>query len=234
MRSRRATPVVGIASSAIQPIGRSRGVHEQQVAERRGVRALGRAAAASSPTAADGRLDQLEVATRLRASRLRPRSAPTNRATNSDAGLARISAGVPNWATMPAVLEDGDEVAHLDGLVDVVGHEEDRLGELLLEAQELVLEAIADDRVDRAERLVHEHDRRVDGERPGDADALALAARQLAREAVAVLGRVEPDEARAARRRAACWRSFGPAQQARHRGDVLADRLVREQARPAG
>ena len=93
------------------------------------------------------------------------------------------------------MLEDGDQVAHLDGLVDVVGDEEDGLGELLLEAQELVLEPLAHDRVDRAERLVHEHDRRVDGQRPRDADTLALAAGELAREAVAVLHRIEPDEA---------------------------------------
>ena len=48
-----------------------------------------------------------------------------------------------------------------------------------LQAQELVLQALAVDRVDRAERLVHEHQRRVGGERAGDADALALAAGEL-------------------------------------------------------
>ena len=41
---------------------------------------------------------------------------------------------------------------------------------------EFVLEALTDDRIDGAEGLVHEHDRRVGGERSGDADALALAA----------------------------------------------------------
>ena len=50
------------------------------------------------------------------------------------------------------------------------------LRELGLEAQELVLKAVAGDRVDGAERLVHEHQRRVGGDRAGDADALALAA----------------------------------------------------------
>ena len=64
----------------------------------------------------------------------------------------------------------------------------------LLEAQELVLEALADDRVDGAERLVHEHHRRVGGERAGHADALALAARQLARVAIAVARRIEADQ----------------------------------------
>ncbi len=41
--------------------------------------------------------------TRSSDSRLRPRSCPTNRATNSDAGLDRISSGVPNWARIPPV-----------------------------------------------------------------------------------------------------------------------------------
>ena len=48
-----------------------------------------------------------------------------------------------------------------------------------LQAQELVLQALAVDRVDRAERLVHQHQRRVGGERAGHADALALAAGEL-------------------------------------------------------
>ena len=114
---------------------------------------------------------------RLRARRLRPRSAPTNRATNSEAGLASRSAGGPELGQLAADLEDRDEVAHLDRLIDVVGHEQDRLGDLLLKAQELVLEPLAHDRVDGTERLVHEHDRRVRGEGAGDADALPLAAR---------------------------------------------------------
>ena len=86
---------------------------------------------------------------------------------------------------MAALLEDRDLVAHLDRLVDVVGDEDDRLAQLGLQAQELVLEPLAVDRVDGAERLVHQHQRRVGRERAGDADALALAAGELGRVAVA-------------------------------------------------
>ena len=50
----------------------------------------------------------------------------------------------------------------------------------LVQAQELVLEPVASDRVDRAERLVHQHQRRVGGQRAGEADALALAAARAA------------------------------------------------------
>ena len=62
------------------------------------------------------------------------------------------------------------------------------------DAEELVLQPRAHDRVDGAERLVHQHHRRIGGERARDADALALPARQLARVARAVLRRVEADE----------------------------------------
>ena len=65
--------------------------------------------------------------------------------------------------------------------------------DLLLQAEELVLQPRADDRVDRAERLVHQHQRRVRRERAREADALALAAGELRREPLRV-GRVEPDE----------------------------------------
>ena len=119
-------------------------------------------------------------------------------------------------------------VAQLDRLVDVVGDEDDRLAQCRLEPQELVLESLADDRVDRPERLVHEQDRRVRGERPGDADALLLAAGELGRVATGVRRRVEPDELQQlpgalapARRR--------PAQQPGDRRHVLGDRLVREE-----
>ena len=88
-----------------------------------------------------------------------------------------------------ADLEDRDAVAHLHRFVDVVGDEHDRLAQRLLQAQELVLQLRARDRIDRAERLVHQHDRRIGGERTRDADPLALAARELGRIAVAVLTR---------------------------------------------
>ncbi len=75
-----------------------------------------------------------------------------------------------------ALLEDRDPVAHLDRLVDVVGDEEDRLPDLGLQPEELVLQSLAVDRVDRAEGLVHQHHRWVGGKRPRDPDALLLAA----------------------------------------------------------
>ena len=58
----------------------------------------------------------------------------------------------------------------------------------------VVAERIAGEGIERAEWLVHQHDARPGRQRPGDADALALAARQLLRQAVAVLAALEPDQ----------------------------------------
>ena len=110
-----------------------------------------------------------------------------------------------------------------------MGDEEDRLAELGLEAEELVLEPLAVDRVDRAEGLVHQHHARVRGERAGDADALLLAAGELRRVAVGELG-VEADQRRAARRRAPRGARESQPSSRGDGGDVLGDRAVREEA----
>ena len=89
--------------------------------------------------------------------------------------------------------EDRDPVAHLDRLVDVVGDEDHRLRDLAVQPPELLLQARARDRVERAERLVHQEQRRVGGERAGEPDALALAARELRGVALRV-ALLEPDE----------------------------------------
>ena len=137
-------------------------------------------------------------------------------ATKSSAGAASSSSGGPYCASCAALAEDRDPVAERDRLVDVVGDEHDRLAQLALQPQELVLQRAAHDRVDGAERLVHQQHGRVGGERPGDADALLLAAGELARVAVGHR-RVEADELEQLERRAARWRS---ASQPSSRGTV--------------
>ena len=109
-----------------------------------------------------------------------------------------------------------------------MGDEHDGLLHLGLQAQELVLQAVTGDRVDRAEGLVHEHHRRVGRQRACDADALRLATRQLLGIAVAVLGRVESDEVE--QLVGACAGALRvPAEQAGDRAHVLGDRLMGEQ-----
>ena len=93
--------------------------------------------------------------------------------------------------------------------------------------EQLLLETQAHDRVDRAERLVHQEHRRIGRERAGHADALLLTTGELARVARRELG-VETHELHQlvdARVRA----RLVPSEQLGNRRDVAADRAVREQ-----
>ena len=72
-----------------------------------------------------------------------------------------------------------DAVRQQHGLVEVMGDEHDRLLHLLVQADQLGLQALARMGVERAERLVHEQQVGIDRERAGQPDALAHAAGEL-------------------------------------------------------
>ena len=171
-------------------------------------------------------------ADRLQREQLDPARAADERGDELARGLREQRLGRAVLGDLAALLHDRDPVAEQHGLVDVVGDEDDGLAEVALEPLELLLERAAADGVDGAERLVHQQHGRVGGERAGDADALLLAARELARVAVRhVL--LEPDELDQLERAGALALAV-PAEQLRDGGDVVGDRAVREQARPAG
>ena len=130
---------------------------------------------------------------------------------------------------LPARPEDGDLVAHLDGLLDIVGDQHHGLVQLRLEPEELILQGGSDNRVDRAERLVHQQHRRVGGQRPGHPDPLLLPAGQLVRVA-AGQALVQADQ-RHELPGAGPGLALAPADQQRHGADVVLDGPVREQAR---
>ena len=132
-----------------------------------------RAAAVGSPTRTSGAFHRSMSRTRSSDSRFSARSAPTKSSTKSFAGLINSSAGESVLCQHPALLHDGHAVAHLDRLVDVVGDEQDRLADLRLEPQKLVLEPLPVDRVDGTEGLVHQHQRWVRGERTRHPDPLS-------------------------------------------------------------
>ena len=167
---------------------------------------------------------------RTRASdrRLRPRSAPDEALDELRGGVGEDGGRGVVLRQDPAALQDGDPVAHLDRLVHVMGDEDDRLAHLLLEAQELVLEPIATDRIDGAEWLVHEHHGRIRREGACHADPLALAARQLVRIPVAIGGRLEADQVEQLVDPVARARRL-PAQELGHDRHVVADGEVREE-----
>ncbi len=106
---------------------------------------------------------------------------PTSRSTKPGAGRVRISRrrAVLQKA---AAIHDGDAVAERDRLLHVVRHQDDRHAEPALQREQVLPCLGADDRIERAERFVHQQHGRLRRERPGDADALLLAARKLVRE----------------------------------------------------
>src|SRR5829696_9107531 len=75
--------------------------------------------------------------------------------------------------------EDDDPVAEVDGLVDVVGHEDDGDAVPATQVQHQVLQVRAGLSVDRGERLVHEQDLGLVCERAGDRHALLHPAGEL-------------------------------------------------------
>src|SRR6185295_2649645 len=70
-----------------------------------------------------------------------------------------------------AARHDDDAIAQVDRLLDAVRDEEDGVVELALQARDLLLQHGARLRVERAERLVHQQDVGLDGERARDRDA---------------------------------------------------------------
>ena len=143
-------------------------------------------------------------------------------------GLAEQLGGRAVLRQPAALGEDRHPVAHLHGLVDVVGDHHDRLAQLALQAQELLLQPHPHDRVDGTERLVHQQHRRVGREGPGHADALALAAGELVGEPVGVPLGVEADQLEQLDGAGARVRLRLAVQQ-RHGHHVGDDALVREE-----
>jgi hypothetical protein len=83
-----------------------------------------------------------------------------------------------------AVAHDGDAIAEEHRLVQVVGDEDDRLAQFLLQLDELHLHLAADERIECGEGLVHEQDVGIGGECAGETHPLLHPARELGRELV--------------------------------------------------
>ena len=82
-------------------------------------------------------------------------------------------------------------VSERDRLGDVVGHEHDRLAAEIPEPEQVLLQVQAGLRIERAERLVHQDDRRIVGERADQRGPLAHAAGQLMRIVVLEAGEAD-------------------------------------------
>ncbi len=80
-----------------------------------------------------------------------------------------------------AVLHQHDPAAERDRLVEIVAHEDDGLAQPCLQRHQLLLHVAADQRIEGAERLVHQQDFGIRRQRACQARALLHAARELAR-----------------------------------------------------
>ena len=128
-----------------------------------------------------------------------------------------------------ALAQDGDPVPHLDRLVDVMGDEDHCLADLGVQAEELLLQPFTRDRIQCSEGLVHQHDGRIRGHRPGQSDTLLLPARKLSGVPIGIVNRVQPDEHQQLAHPAVDPR-LRPAQEARDRRNVVGNAHVREQS----
>ncbi len=127
-----------------------------------------------------------------------------------------------------AHVEDGHLVAQRDGLVDVMGHQHDRLADPLLQIEQFPLEPTADDGVHRSERLVHQQHRWVCSQGPGHADPLLLPSGEFRRIAVEHV-RFQADQIGQFTHPVGGL-GLVPPQQPGDGADVLGDGPVREQA----
>src|SRR6266508_3254229 len=130
-----------------------------------------------------------------------PSAAPITMAKNSPAP-ARHSDAAPLLMSSPSLtssiqaaptaLSGGNASVEIDRLLHVMGHEDHGLRRALPDAQEFRLHEAPGLSIERAERLIHQQDLRVEGERARNRGALAHAARKLRR--IAVLEAGEPDQ----------------------------------------
>ena len=134
----------------------------------------------------------------------------------------RLGVGVPRRGVQRRAcrrdLDDLAEIHHRDAVADVLHHGEivgdEQVGqaELALQVLQQVDDLRLDRDVERGDRLVADDQLGLDRERAGDADALALAAGELVRIALRVLGRAGRPAQQLARRAA---RAAAPVRQRR-------------------
>ena len=150
---------------------------------------------------------------------------PTKPATNS---FARLLVELHRRAHLldPALVEDGDPVAHRQRLVLVVGDVDEGDADLALDRLQLDLHLLAQLQVEGAERLVEQQHLGPVDDRPRQRHPLALAAGELARLALGVAG-----QAHHLQRLVAALGPLGLVHPGHLQpvGDVVADGHVREQ-----
>ena len=147
-------------------------------------------------------------------------------ATNGDAGPPVDLERRADLLDPPRVHHD-DEVRHRHRLALVVRDDDRRDPELLLEEPELHLQLLAQVRIERGQRLVQQEEPRLQRERAGGRDALALPPGELLDPSIAQP--LERDERRGAPRTRVAIRSFSAPRIRSAVADVAGDVQMREE-----
>ena len=143
------------------------------------------------------------------------------------------------WPSRGGLVEHqaGGHVADAAGLLHVVGDDDDRV--VVLQVVHQVFDPRRRDRVERRAGLVHQDDLGLDGQRPGDAEPLLLAAGELQARAVELVLDLVPEGGAAERALDQLVHVAPVAVDPRPPGDVVVDalgervRLLEDHADPA-
>ena len=145
-----------------------------------------------------------------------------------DEGILRalIELGRGRELLHDAVIEHGNAVRHGQRLGLIMRHIDDGYAQALMQMADLILHLLAQLLVERAQGLVHQHEIGIEDQRPGDGNALLLAAGELARAAVAEARQLDHLE-----RSLHPLFDLGLVQVAdlKRKGQVLVDRHMREE-----
>ena len=106
-----------------------------------------------------------------------PRQLARKRSTHGAAGCAASSSSEPTCTRVPSCISTTWCPRHR-GLLEIVGDQDHRRPQRLEHASQLLLQLAASHRVERAERLVEEDDRRAEHQRPHEAHPLPLPSRR--------------------------------------------------------
>ena len=163
---------------------------------------MARRSAISSAACARQKCDQRHhVVTRLRR-RDRAAAARTDGRSTRTARACRRATSVPSSST-PMRSPSAKRLAQ------IVRDEQDGLAQRRLDAAELAVQVEARQRIERAERFVHQEDRRIEHQRARDADALPLSAGEFDRASDRRSRRRQADQREQRPRRRAAMRACG-------------------------
>ena len=176
---RPAFPCAGADGQAAGRCSLRRGAHARSIAARHGFEQTPSPLCVADPLAAPA--PSLIAVPRPAAPRARGAAIARN------SGVSRMSSGrsAGRSLSMMSVMRPGrGDITTMRGreehrLGDRVGDEDHRLLGLRPELQQLLVQMVAHDLVERAERLVHQQQVGIEGERAGDRGALLHAAGQL-------------------------------------------------------